>query len=235
MNERNRFWAVLSSTCLVLGLFRGVPQARAEVPPELFCTINDAGEDLVCQYKDKRDSSKAFGEEDIISFVDRVMNGGYITVKSKRGFERTFEVDSASPPFNRLKDARKSSGMSEVARMKLETYQNLERKAIQVSDGLDAVFVQQDMLKYDPAIATDKCKMDMKVYSSGATFEKNLETLTAENKALSIYLTSLLKVFREPGSCLGDFPITISSEGTVELSQLQGLAQAFKNRCKKKL
>ncbi len=232
MNGRNRL--NLGILCLGLLGILGADAAWAE-SPELFCTINESGESLSCQYKDKRDSSKAFTDEDILSFVDRATNGAYITVKSKRGFERTFEVDPVSPPFKRLRDAKKSMGVSETARMKLEVFQTLERKAVQISDGLDAVFVQADMLKYDPAIATDKCKMDMKVYSSGATYEKNLESLTAENKTLSIYLTSILKAFKEPGSCIGDYKINVSADGTVELSQLQGLAQAIRNRCKKKL
>lgn len=226
-SQSKSIWA-LSIATLLIGL-----SARADAP-ELFCTINDSGENLVCQYKDKRNSTKSFGPEDVIDFVDRATNGAYITVKSKRGFERAFEVDSTSPPFKHLKD-KKDSGVSELARMKLDLFQTLERKAIQTSDGLDAIFIQSDVLKYDPAIANDKCKMDMKVYSSGVTYEKNLESLTAENKALSIYLTSLLKAFKEPGSCLGDYKVEVSADGTVELSQLQGLSQAFRNRCKKKM
>ena len=104
-----------------------------------------------------------------------------------------------------------------------------------LSDGLDTVFIQSDLLKYDPAVASDKCKMDMKVYSSQATYERNLESLTAENKALSIYLTSMLKAFKEQGSCLSDYKIDVSADGSVELSQLQGIAQAFRNRCKKRM
>lgn len=232
MNKRNHFKQVL--IVVVVSMLSSIA-AHADPAPELFCTINSNGEDLNCQYKDKRDSSKVFSDDDIISFTDRSMTGGYITVKSKRGFERTFEVDPDSHQFKQLREAKKNLGVSELAKVKLETYQDLERKAIQVSDGLDAIYVQSDMLKYDPAIAADKCKMDMKLYSSGVNYEKNLESLSAENKTLSIYLTSLLKAFKDPGSCLSDYKMDVSADGTVELSQLQGISQAFKNRCKKKL
>jgi hypothetical protein len=230
MTERNRVLSLIGSA-LALSL---VATAAHAMTPELFCVINDSGQGLNCQYKDKRDSTKAFDDTDVISFIDRANTGAFMTVKSKRGFERTFEVDPASAPFKRLREA-KNSGVSELARLKLDLYSDLEKKAIQVSDGLDTVFIQADVLKYDPAVANDKCKMDMKVYSSSANYEKNLESLTAENKALSIYLTSMLKAFKEQGSCLSDYKVDVAADGSVELSQLQGIAQAFRNRCKKKM
>lgn len=232
MNERNRKQIILSG---VIALCLAATAFAETTMPELFCMINDAGEGLTCQYKDKRDSTKAFDDNDIISFMDRANGGAFMTVKSKRGFERTFEVDPQSAPFKRLRSAKKDQSVSEIARLKLELYTDLEKKAIQVSDGLDTVFIQSDMLKYDPAIENDKCKMDMKVYSTGSNYEKNLESISAENKALSIYLTSMLKAFKEPGSCMGDYKIDVAPDGSVELSQLQGLSQAFRNRCKKKI
>jgi hypothetical protein len=232
MNERNRNWTILSGA-IALSI---AASAFAEATiPELFCMINDSGEGLTCQYKDKRDSSKSFDDSDIISFMDRANSGAFMTVKSKRGFERTFEIDPQSAPFKRLRNAKKDLSVSDTARMKLDVYTDLEKKAIQISDGLDTVFIQSDMLKYDPAVANDKCKMDMKVYNSGQNYEKNIESISAENKALSIYLTSILKAFKEPGSCMGDYKIDVASDGSVELSQLQGLSQAFRNRCKRKI
>jgi hypothetical protein len=224
----------LFSICVIVATFASSSAFAERLIPELFCTIADAGQNLNCQYKDKRDSTRAFGDQDIIAFIDKAMDGAFMTVRSKRGFERTFEVDPGSAPFKNLRDARKSEGVSNLARIKLDLFSELEKKAIQISDGLDTVFVQTDLLKYDPAVANDKCKMDMKLFTSGATYEKNLETLTAENKALAIYLTSLIKAFKEPGSCLDDYKVEVAQDGSVELSQLQGLSQAFKNRCKKK-
>ncbi len=231
MYERNRILTFLS----VVGIACSTAMAHADVAPELFCVINKAGEGLNCQYKDRRDSTKEFADDDIINFIDRANVGAFMTIRGKRGFERTFEVDPAATPFKKLRDAKANSSVSEMARLKLELYTDLEKKAIQISDGLDTVFIQSDLLKYDPAVASDKCKMDMKVYSSQATYERNLESLTAENKALSIYLTSMLKAFKEQGSCLGDYKIDVSADGSVELSQLQGIAQAFRNRCKKRM
>jgi hypothetical protein len=206
-------------------------------PPELFCVISagtGGGGGITCQYKDRKDSSKPFSDEDILSFMSRAERGAYITVRSKRGFERTFEVDPTAPEFRRLAEARKNAVASEIARLKLDIFQSLESKAIQVSDGLDTIFIQSDLLKYDPAVATDKCKMEMKINNTQVAFEKNVETVRAENKALSVVLSSLIKAFRDPSSCLSGTSFAVGDDGSIDLGQLQGLAQSFRTKCKKK-
>jgi hypothetical protein len=211
------------------------PEVRAEgAVPELFCAIGENGQGLGCKYKDKHGTSRVFGDDDIGSFIERALSGGYITVKSKRGFERTYEVDPSAIEFKKLKEARKTATASEVAKLKLDIFSEIEKKSIQISDGLDTVFIQSDLLKYDPAIATDKCKLDMKVNATGSAYEKSIETLQAENKALAVFLSSLIKAFKDPSSCMGDFKLEVSSDGSVDLSQLQGLSQAFRTRCKRK-
>jgi hypothetical protein len=232
-NQRSVQLAITFVLALGLATFFGAASALA-APPELFCTINSDGQGLSCQYKDRRDSSKAFTDEDIGAFIEKATNGAYITVKSKRGFERTYEVDPSASDFKRLESSRKSETASEIARQKLDIYSELEKKAIQVSDGLDTVFIQSDLLKYDPAVAYDKCRQDMGSSATNSAYEQNMEVLRSENKALSVFLTSLIKAFKDPSSCMADFKLNVAADGSVDLSQLQGLAQAFKNRCKRK-
>lgn len=224
----------LGLTMAAVGTMGISSQARADSPPELFCSINSNGQGLSCQFKDKRNSSKVFSDDDIGAFIEKTSTGGYMTIKSKRGFERTFEIDPAAAEFKKLKEAKKASTASELAGLKLEIFSEIEKKAIQISDGLDTIFVQSDLLKYDPAVATDKCKLDMRVNAAGNSYEKNIETLQSENKALAVFLTSLIKAFKDPSSCMSDFKLEVSADGSVDLSQLQGLAQAFRNHCKKK-
>ena len=42
---------------------------------------------LNCQYKDQRDSTKEFGDDDIINFIDRANVGAFMTIRGKRGFK----------------------------------------------------------------------------------------------------------------------------------------------------
>lgn len=233
-NDRFGSWTQWGTQILCTVTLISQTALAADVLPELFCSITESS-GLRCQYKDKKNSSRAFSDLDVTDFITKSAAGGYITVKSKRGFERTFEVDPSYVQFKKITEKRDSAGTTELARMKLDLFSEMEKKAVQISDGLDTIFVQSDLLKYDPSIAIDKCRLDMKASTSGTAYEKNVESLQAENKALGVFLTGLIKAFKDPTSCLSDFKIHVTSDGSIDLEQLQGLSQAFKNRCKKKV
>jgi hypothetical protein len=228
-------WARIQWTLSLAAALIALPAlaAKEEAIPELSCSIAENGSSLGCQYV-KGTERKIFVDRDIAPFIDRASLGAYLTVKSKRGFERTYEIDPGASIFKKLSDLKKAGSAAEVGRQKLDIFSEIERKAIQVSDGLDTIFIQSDLLKYDPSIASNKCRSDMRVYGDRGALEKNLEALSEENKALSVYLTGLISVFREKGSCLADFNLSVSDDGTVDLSQVQALAKAFRQKCKHK-
>jgi hypothetical protein len=231
---------VLHQSLLIVGTFLLMalgPVTRAhgeESAAELFCTISENGQNLVCQTRDRKNGSKTFADQDILSFIDRSSSGGaYITVKSKKGFERTFEIDPAAAPFVRYRDSVKSAVSSEIAKIKLDIFTEIEKKAVQVSNELDKVIVHSDILKYDPSIATDKCKSAMRALDSGASFDKSLESLKTENRVLSFQLTSLIKAFEEPNTCMTGVKLEVTSDGSIDANSLENLPRAFRARCKR--
>jgi hypothetical protein len=217
-------------------------QAQPE-PTEIFCTIRDTGTALSCQYVGK-DGRRAMNADDISVFVDQASVAAYMTVKSRRGLERTFLIDANSPQYRKLNEVKKSAAMSEISKAKVDLFGEIEKRAIKLSDDLDAQAVGAELIKYDSSVASDKFKRDIRSMSTELEgFRKNrdkictstpeFEKLSKANASLQQVLSNILFAFQQPGSCMGDFKVFRDKDGSVDLRQLDGVATRFTERCKK--
>src|ERR1700692_4598270 len=97
----------------------GCQWALAE-PMEIYCTIRSSGGNLNCQLMGKE--RKVMNAEDITNFVDAGEVAAYITLKSRKGAERTYMVDSHATQYKRLNDIKKSQSISEIAKAKSDLF-----------------------------------------------------------------------------------------------------------------
>jgi hypothetical protein len=57
--------------------------------------------------------------------------------------------------------------------------------------------------------------------------------MTKSNASMEVALSNILYAFQTPDSCMGDFKVTKDKDGSVDIRQLDGVAQKFVERCKK--
>lgn len=213
-------------------------------PAEIFCNIRESGGNLSCQWVGK-DARKSMGPEDISSFIDQGQVAAYVVLKSRKGFERTYFVDGNSPQYKRLNDLKKAASMSEINKSKSELFNEIEKKLIKLSDELDAQAATAELVKYDSSIAYDKAKREARAMTTELEgYRKNrekictstpaFEQLSRANASLQQTLSNILYAFQTPDSCMGDFKVFKDKDGTVDLRQLDGVAQKFQTMCKKK-
>jgi len=128
---------------------------------EIFCTIRDSGNHLNCQWVGK-DQRRSMSPEETAIFIDKSQVASYISVRSRKGMERVFAIDPESPQFRKLNEVIKTGAMSEIAKAKLDLFSEIERKAVKISDDLDAASVTMELVKYDDSIAVDKYKRELR-------------------------------------------------------------------------
>ena len=127
---------------------------------DIFCTIRDASNNLNCQWVSK-DSRKVMNADDIMQFIDRAEVAAYVNVRSRKGYERTFLIDSEASQFRRLTEIKKTGSISEISRGKNDLFAEIEKRVVRISDELDAQLATMELVKYDSSIAVEKYKRDL--------------------------------------------------------------------------
>lgn len=215
-------------------------------PVEIYCTIREPGSGLSCQWTGSKDSDRrVMNPDEIPNFVDAGQSLAYLTVKSRKGLERTFMIDPAAPQYKKLNEVKKSSSISQISKAKSDFFADIEKRAIKISDDLDALSGTAELVKYDPSIANDKFKREnFDLTRELAGFRKNQEKLctttpafeqmSRANASLQQTLSSLVTAFQAPDSCMTNFKVFKDKDGAVDLRQLATAATQFKEMCKKK-
>lgn len=209
---------------------------------EISCTIRDTGGSLNCQWLGKE--RKVMNADEISSFIDAGNVAAYMTVKSRKGLERTFKVDSASPQYKRYNDMKKSGSISEVNAAKATLFAEIEKKAIKLSDELDGQAAAAELLQYDQAVALEKVRRESRTLTTelegfrkqrdqACTSTPAFERISKSNSGLQQTLSDLIFAFQTPGTCLSDFKVYKDADGAVDLRQLSSLTEKYKNSCKK--
>jgi hypothetical protein len=232
--------AKLISITLLIG-----PQtfAQQSAPPEIACTIRESGQSLNCIWAGKE--KVAMSSNDVQAFVDQSAVYSYITVKSRKGMERTFHPDSNSASFKKLADVKKTGSISEVSRAKLDLFAEIEKKVIQISEELDAQALRADLIKYDSSLTLEKAKLEIRELNKEldgfrgskdklCTSTPQFESLSKTNATLQTTLSNILVSFQSTGSCMDGFKIFKDKDGSVDLRQLDGVGKSFIENCKKK-
>ena len=171
-----------------VGLTASIAQADVD-PAEIYCTIREEGSHLNCQWVGK-EVRRSMTPEETAQFIDRAQVAGYISVKSRKGLERAFLVDADSQAFKRLNDTKRSGSISEIAEAKLKLFSEIEKKAIRISDDLDAQTATADLLKFDPSVGLEKDRRDLRrldaevvslksTVATNSTFQQSGSTETA--------------------------------------------------------
>ena len=231
----------------ILGSFLisvGVSQVAFADPLEIYCTIRENSPNLTCQWTGKGER-KTLGPEDISTFVDAGESLAYMTLKSRKGMERTYMISGSSPQYKRLADVKKKASISEVNKAKGDLFNEIEKKIIEISDNLDAKAAAMDLIKYDPSVANDKFKRESFTLNGELdSYKKNrekictstpaFEQMSKANASLQQSLSNILYAFQAPDSCMSDFKIFKDKDGTVDLRQLDGVSKKFTEQCKKK-
>lgn len=216
---------------------------RADDNNDIYCTIKENGSSLACQWVGRE--HKAMNSDEIAQFIDLAATGTYMTVRSKKGFERTFLTDPAAPQFKRLNDTKRNGSMSDVGRVKSEIFMELERKVIKISDDLDHQAAGAEFVKFDPSVGTDKMKREGRpIMAELEGYRKNkdkactstpaFEQLSRANAKLQSTLSNIVVAFQTPGTCMSEFKIFKDRDGSVDLRQLDTVPSKYAESCKKK-
>ncbi len=210
-------------------------------PMEIYCTIKNTS--IACQIAGDKER-KVMSAEDISRFIDESEVASYVTLKSAKGYERTFMVDGKSAPFSRLRDIKNKGSMSEIAAEKTKLFSELEKKLIQLSTELDGKAQAAEFVLWDPSVTFEKSKRearDMQTELDG--YRKNrdkvctstpaYEALSKGNARLQQTLSNIVYSWQTPGTCMSTYKIFKDKEGAVDLRQLDSSIEHYKNECKK--
>jgi len=136
--------------------------AKAQVEAaEIYCTIRETGSNLNCQWVG-RDARKSMSADDIVQFIDKAEVVAYMSVKSRKNHERVFLIDADSLQFRKLSEVKKIGSISEISKAKNDLFAEIEKKAIKISEDLDAMNPSMDLVKYDASIGVDKYKRELR-------------------------------------------------------------------------
>jgi hypothetical protein len=232
-----RFSFLLLSAALV-----GAQVAAAD-PMEIYCTIRSSGGNLNCQIMGKE--RKVMNADDVTNFVDAGEVAAYITLKSRKGYERTYLVDPKAPQYRRLNDIRKSSSISEIAKAKSDLFNDIEKKVIKVSDDLDGQAAAAELILYDSSITYDKLKREQRTMNAELEgYRKNkdkvctntpaFEQMSKANSRLQQTLSNIIYAFQTPDTCMSDYKVFKDRDGSVDLRQLDTVTDHFKTNCRKR-
>src|SRR5262245_44921847 len=78
-------WTQVILSLLAASVVHSVAQAQSA---EIYCTIRDNGGSLNCQWMGAE--KKVMNAEDVSNFIDSGNVAAYVTLKSRKGMERTF-------------------------------------------------------------------------------------------------------------------------------------------------
>jgi hypothetical protein len=221
-------------------LFTGsFAQAQAS---EIYCTIRDNGGSLNCQWMGKQ--NKVMTPDEISSFVDSAYVAAYVTLKGRKGMERIFKVDANSPQYKRLNEIKRSASISEISTAKANLFSEIEKKLIKLSDDLDGQAAAAELIQYDSSIAIDKIKREnrqmaaeLEAFKAGkeqaCTTTPAFERMSKTNASLQTILSDIVVAFQTPGTCMSDLKVYKDKDGAVDLRQLSGVAEKYKNSCRK--
>jgi len=209
---------------------------------EIYCTIRDSGGNLNCQWVGKE--RKVMNADDISQFIDAGNVAAFVTLKSRKGMERTYKIDPNSPQYKRLNDTKRSASISEFSVQKSALFAEIEKKLIKLSDELDGQAAAAELVLYDQSLALEKMKRENRSMSAELdAFKKNreqactstpaFERVSKSNSGLQQTLSDLIFAFQTPGTCLADFKVFKDADGAVDLRQLATVTEKYKNNCKK--
>ena len=206
-------------------------------PLEMMCTVQNE-KALHCVYDDGT-TRKILNDQDLIAFINQANKGAYVTVKSRKGFERVFFIDPNGAEFKTFYRVQKTPGISmrEVGQAKYAIFAAIENKAITISKTLDsggtlplvnadpanAYYQYKDQLK---TLKKEKDDLDLSYQKlKESSSEKNLEAALQEKQYFSHYLSDLVKLLGETGSCAEEFQLKPGADGSVNLDHLNDLAR----------
>lgn len=211
----------------------------AVAPPELSCTIK--GSSMSCQIvgKDRR----VMDSDDVSRFIDASDSGAYLVLKSRKGMERTFMIDSRSAQFKKLRDIKNSASMSDIATAKAALFNELEKKVIKLSDDLDAQSGTAEFVLWDPSIGFEKARKEARDLQTEVDgFRKNrdsvctttpaFEAVTKSSARLQQSLSQIVLSWQTPGTCMSTYSIYKGGDGAVDLRQVDSAADFYKSHCK---
>jgi hypothetical protein len=175
-------WALKAVVSLLALALSSSALAQVEAS-EIYCTIRETGAHLNCQWVGK-EARRSMTPEETAQFIDKAQVAAYMSVRSRRGMERVFMVDADSVPFKKLAEMKRTGSISEIARAKFDLFAEIERKAIKISDDLDAQNSTMELVKYDSSIATDKYKRELRHMDQElVNLKAELDQRSASNKA----------------------------------------------------
>ena len=185
LKQRPGLWKTVG-TVFIAGLLSLVTgsAAMAQVDAtEIYCTIRETGSHLNCQWVGK-DNRRSMTPEETAQFIDKSEIAAYMSVRSRRGMERTFLIDSDAIQFRKLNETKRTGSISEIAKAKLDLFSDIERKAIKISDDLDAQNATMELVKYDSSVASDKYKRELRRMDQElVNLKSELDQKTGTNKA----------------------------------------------------
>lgn len=153
-------------------LISSISSAQVD-PADIYCTIRETGAHLNCQWVGK-DARRSLSPDEIAQFVDRSEVAAYISVRGRKGVERAFYVDPDAPQFRKLSEIKKTGSISEISKAKNDLFSEIEKKAIKISDDLDAQMSTAELVKYDNSFAVEKYKRELrKLDQELLTFKKD--------------------------------------------------------------
>lgn len=210
-------------------------------PMEIYCTIRTSGANLTCQILGK--DRKVMTAEDITNFVDAGEVAAYITLKSRKGFERTYMIDGKAPQYKRLADIKKSASISEIAKAKSDLFNEIEKKIIKISDEQDGQNAASELVLHDSRITYEKTKREQRnMVAELEGYRKNkdrvctstpaFENMSKSNARLQQTLSNMVYAFQTPDTCMFGFKIFKEKDGSVDLRQLDTAPDYFKANCK---
>ena len=220
----------------------GMQTAFAE-PVEIYCTLRNNGGSLNCQMLGKE--RKVMSPEDIASFVDQGEIAAYITLKSRKGFDRTYLVDGKAPQYRRLADIKKTASISEIGKAKADLFNEIEKKVIKLSDELDGQAAAAELVLYDSNLTYEKAKREQRAMMAELEgYRKNrdkvctntpaFEQISKANAKLQSTLSNIVYAFQTPDTCMAGYKVFKDKDGAVDLRQLDNVGDEFKANCKKK-
>lgn len=229
---------------LALTMVAGIEVATAAEPAEIMCNLRDSGGSISCQQQGANGMRKVMTSEDISAFVDQGQVAAYITLVSRKGFERTYLIDGQSPQYKNLANIKRSASISEINKVKSDLFNEIEKKLIKVSDDLDGQAAATELIKYDPSISNDKFRresrqmaIDLEAARNGkeksCAASSTYEQMLKSNVTLQTTLSNILYAFQSPDSCMADLKLTKDKDGAVDLKQLEVVPQKFQTQCKK--
>lgn len=232
------FSGVLSGTTSNVAHAAAVPSHAAEI----YCTIIGNTQNLDCQWLGSQ--RKTMDADEISSFIDKARVAAYITIKSRKGLERTFMVDAKAPQFKRLSESDKPMSISELNKYKSNLFDEIEKKVVHFADELDKQSEKQELVLIDPSIANEKVKVSMHDMTEEldqyrhdkdklCTATPSYERISKANAGMQKILSDMIVAFQTPGTCLSEVKVYRDKDGAVDLHQIESFPNKYKVQCKK--